>query len=156
MDATAHYRNLATLGRAEFLAGAAPAFLVLARAPDDAADDEDVATTAAPREQLRLFPLLKKPGASFPDRITIGRTSNNDVVIVDHSVSRLHAYVKRDGARWVVADAGSRSGSWLAGAALTARKERPIASKAALRLGDVELTFYLAGDLYSALGGANG
>jgi hypothetical protein len=149
VDATAHYRNLVTLGRAEFLAGAAPAFLVLARAPD-AADDP------APREQLRLFPLIKKPGASFPDRITIGRTSNNDVVIVDHSVSRLHAYVKLDGARWAVADAGSKSGSWLAGAALTARKERPIASKAALRFGDVELTFYLAGDLYLALGGAIG
>jgi pSer/pThr/pTyr-binding forkhead associated (FHA) protein len=155
VDATAHYRNLATLGRAEFLAGAAPAFLVLARAPD-AADDEGVATTTAPREQLTLFPLLKKPGASFPDRITIGRTSNNDVAIVDHSVSRLHAYVKLDGDRWVVADAGSKHGSWLAGAALTARKERPIASKARLRLGDVDLTFYLAGDLYIALGGANG
>lgn len=142
MDATAHYRDLVTLGRAEFLAGAAPAFLV-ARAPD------------APRE-LRLFPLCKKPGAPFPDRITIGRTSNNDVVLADHSVSRLHAYVKLHGTRWVVADADSRCGSWLAGAALTARRERPIASRAVLRLGDVELTFYLAGDLYIALGGACG
>jgi len=43
---------------------------------------------------MEIYPLAKKPGASFRDRITIGRTSNNDVVIVDHSVSRLHGYVR--------------------------------------------------------------
>jgi len=40
------------------------------------------------RHRRRGLPLTKKPGASFPDRITIGRTPNNDIVIVDHSVSR--------------------------------------------------------------------
>ena len=40
MDATAHVQNPVTLGRAEFLAEAAPAFLVLARTPDAAEDDE--------------------------------------------------------------------------------------------------------------------
>ena len=49
--------------------------------------------------ELEIFPLTKKPGASFPDRITIGRTANNDIVIADTSVSRLHAYVRRDGTR---------------------------------------------------------
>jgi DNA ligase (NAD+) len=51
--------------------------------------------------------------AIFPDRITIGRTSNNDVVINDSSVSRLHAYVRREGDKWVVADAGSKNGTKL-------------------------------------------
>ncbi|HEY0480245.1 MAG TPA: hypothetical protein VGD37_22140 [Kofleriaceae bacterium] len=32
---------------------------------------------------IELFPLAKKLGASFRDRITIGRASNNDVVIAE-------------------------------------------------------------------------
>jgi hypothetical protein len=102
---------------------------------------------------LELYPLAKKPGASFPDRITIGRTPNNDVVIADTSISRLHAYVKRVGSGWVVADAGSKNGSWLKGAALDPRKEQPLPSRAVLRFGDVDVTFYLAEDLFAALGG---
>src|SRR5882762_9156908 len=113
MDAAAHYHHLVSLGRDEFLAAAAPGVLVRRRvdAPDPAVTgtrtltlDDDlgelVDETMPPGEfgpepaALELYPLVKKPGASFPDRITIGRTPNNDVVIAEHSVSRLHAYVR--------------------------------------------------------------
>ena len=177
MDAAAHYRQLLQLGREEFLASAAPAALVRYRKDDidPAASgastmtlDDDVEPPPAdyPTEEtlpfgkdlpleveLEVYPLAKKPGASFPDRITVGRTSNNDVVIPDTSISRLHAYIRRDGAQWVVADAGSKNGSWLRGAVLEPRKERPLPSRAVLRLGDVDLTFYSATDLFAALGG---
>ena len=176
MNAAAQYRQLLQLGRDEFLAAAAPAALVRYRADlDEGAaasgattltlDDDDAGDYASIDEtlphgnilpdqvDLEVYPLTKKPGASFPDRITIGRTSNNDVVVADTSVSRLHAYVRRDGTRWVVADAGSKNGSWLAGATLEARRETPLPSRAILRLGDVDLMFYVASDLYGALGG---
>jgi len=172
VDASSHYRQLVQLGRDEFLAAAAPAALVRYRVePIDAAasgastmtlDDElgDHGEETLPHGkdlpdqiELEVYPLSKKPGASFPDRITIGRTSNNDVVVIDTSVSRLHAYVRRDGATWLVADAGSKNGSSLRGAALEPRKEQPLQSRAIIRLGDVDLTFYLAADLYAALGG---
>ena len=55
---------------------------------------------------------------------------------------------------WLVADAGSKNGSWLDSETLTPRKERALTSRAVLRIGDVDLTFYVASDLYSALGGA--
>jgi hypothetical protein len=168
VDAAAHYRQLLQLGRDEFLAAAAPAALVRYRA-----DNEDPASSAATTlsideeieetlphgrdmpaaVDLEVFPLVKKPGASFPDRITIGRTGNNDIVIADTSVSRLHAYVRRDGPGWVVADAGSKNGSWLRGDVLEARREKPLHSRAVIKLGEVELTFYLATDLFAALGG---
>jgi hypothetical protein len=171
VDQAAHYRNLAALGRDEFLASAAPAAFVRFRAidaPVDAIDntlsmDDDVEieeTMPVGRVSLgdlvhmELYPLVKKPGASFPDRITIGRTSNNDIVVADASISRLHAYVRRDGRAWVVADGGSKNGSWLKGMVLEARRERPLETRTVLRLGDVDLTFYLASDLYSVLGGS--
>ena len=173
MDQAAHYRNLAALGRDEFLASAAPAAFVRFR-PLDATPQDTIEQTLSMDESLaevddtmpigkvtlsdvvhmEIYPLVKKAGASFPDRITIGRTSNNDIVVADASISRLHAYVRRDGRQWVVADGGSKNGSWLKGTPLEARRERPLETRAVLRLGDVDLTFYVAADLYAMLGGA--
>ena len=180
-DATAHYKNLVMLGRDEFLASAAPAALVRIRsagaelsaaantATMDADLDEPMQETMQETVEetlplgrdllgglapdLEIYPLAKKPGASFPDRITIGRTPNNDIVVADPSISRLHAYLRRDGGTWVVADAGSKNGAWLEKAALEARKERKLTSKMTLRLGDVDLQFCLAHDLFAVLGG---
>lgn len=170
MDASAHYRHLITLGRDEFLAAAAPAVFVRYRSDDPNAAgadrtltldrDEETVDETLPHSkysltdvEMEIYPLVKKAGASFADRITIGRTTNNDLVVVDHSVSRLHAYVRQQGGAWVVADAGSKNGSWLRGEPLEARRERPLASRIVLRLGDVDLTFYLAADLFTVLGG---
>jgi hypothetical protein len=170
VDVAAHYRHLIALGREEFLTAAAPAALVRAPSrvlvglpsadrpmvPDETVDIfmRDPSGRAEADVGLELFPLVKKPGASFPDRITIGRTHNNDIVIVDHSVSRLHAYVRQADGGWVIADAGSKNGSLLRGARLEPRREQPLASKTALQLGEVELTFYAASDLFDALGGS--
>ena len=175
MDAALHYRHLLALGREEFLAAAAPAALVRYRAqpPDpgpagaatltmtidedfgDAVDETMPHGKLTAEPEMELYPLAKKPGASFPDRITIGRTANNDVVIADHSVSRLHAYV-RQAAGWVVADAGSKNGSWLGPAALEPRRETALPPGAVVRFGDVRLTFYRSEELYDLLGGDHG
>lgn len=176
MDAAAHYRHLLTLGREEFLAAAAPAVLVRYRARTDPAiatstrtitldDVRDLVDETRPHGKLReestemeLYPLAKKPGASFPDRITIGRTANNDVEIADPSVSRLHAYVRhgRGSLSWQLADAGSKNGTWLAELRLEPRREAELAPGAQLRLGDVVLTFYRAADLFELHGGDHG
>ena len=167
MNAAGHYRQLVQLGRDEFLAAAAPAALVRYRTEEDpeaamttlTLDEQTVDESTLPigkelpdgAVEIEVYPLAKKPGASFADKITIGRTSNNDVAINDHSVSRLHAYVRLDGKRWVVADAGSKNGSWLRGHTLEPRKEQPLITRAVLRIGEVDLTFYLAQDLYEVL-----
>lgn len=174
MDAAAHYRHLRTLGRDEFLASAAPAALVRYRAQrwnrsvagtntltfnQDHGETMDEAPAggrfSAEPTEMELYPLAKKPGASFPDRITIGRTENNDVVIADPSVSRLHAYV-RQASDWVIADAASKNGSWLGLDALEPRRETALAPGAVIRLGDVELRFYPSTDLFELLGGDHG
>jgi hypothetical protein len=178
MEASAHYRHLWTLGRDEFLAAAAPAALVRYGAsrvgtgsvgmttqtldqdllPDPACGVDGAmphGTVVAEPTEMEIYPLAKKPGASFRDRITIGRTSNNDVVIADHSVSRLHGYVRQAGG-WIFADAGSKNGSWIDDARLEPRREAPLPSGAVLRLGDVVMTFYPAADLFDLLGGNHG
>ena len=167
MDQAERYLQLALLGRTAFLASSAPAALVRRRAEGQDTDtdsrsgvDEEVDTLIAPvlgrrrgPRGLEVYPLSKKPGASFADMITVGRTPNNDVVLRDVTISRFHAYFRQRGDKWIVADAGSKNGSEMSGEPLEARKERELVSGTALRIGDLELTFYLANDLYGILGG---
>jgi hypothetical protein len=167
VDQAERYLQLALLGRSAFLASAAPAALIRRRADGTETDsdsrpavDEEVDTLVAPvlgrrrgPRGIEVYPLAKKPGASFADMITVGRTPNNDIVLRDVTVSRFHAYFRQRGDKWIVADAGSKNGSELEGVPLEARKERELASGVAVRIGDFELTFYLAGELYGVLGG---
>lgn len=103
---------------------------------------------------FEVFPLEKKHGAPFADMITIGRTSNNDIVLKDVTVSRFHAYFRAREDRWVVADAGSKNGTHLRSALLDARKEMDLASGDSVRIGDIVTTFYTASDLFDALSAA--
>lgn len=170
MDQSERYLQLALLGRSAFLASAAPAALVRRRTEGSDGDpgdprgpDDEVETMVAPvlgqrrgPRAIEVYPLAKKPGASFADMITIGRTPNNDVVLRDVTVSRFHAYFRHrvDGHgldTWLVADAGSRNGSELAGATLEARREREITSGLPVRIGDLELTFFVAAQLFDVL-----
>jgi hypothetical protein len=167
VDAADHYAQLARLGLDAFVSSAAPAALIRRRpteggSPDDADPDLSVdlesETMVGPalgfkrREAaVEIFPLSKKAGASFPDMITIGRTPNNDVVLRDATVSRLHAFFRQRDDRWIVADAGSKNGSRLDGIPLEPRKEKPVASGQLVRIGDLELTFYTAADLFRVL-----
>ncbi len=167
MDQAERYLQLALLGRAVFVASSAPAALVRRRADNQDTDsdsrpslDEEVDTLIAPvlgrrrgPRGVEVYPLAKKLGASFADMITVGRTPNNDVVLRDVTVSRFHAYFRQRGDKWIVADAGSKNGSELGGEPLEARKERELVSGTAVRIGDLELTFYTAAELYGVLGG---
>jgi hypothetical protein len=167
VDQAERYLQLALLGRSAFLASAAPAALVRRRADGTETDsdsrpalDEEVDTLVAPvlgrrrgPRGVEVYPLAKKPGASFADMITVGRTPNNDIVLRDVTVSRFHAYFRQRGDKWIIADAGSKNGSELEGVPLEARKERELASGVAVRIGDFELTFYLSTELYGVLGG---
>lgn len=167
MDQAERYLQLALLGRSAFLASAAPAALVRRRADGTETEtdsrpalDEEVDTLVAPvlgrrrgPRGVEVYPLAKKPGASFADMITVGRTPNNDIVLRDVTVSRFHAYFRQRGEKWIVADAGSKNGSELEGVPLEARKEKELASGVSVRIGDFELTFYLSNELYGVLGG---
>lgn len=170
MDDGPRYRSLVRLGRQEFLAASAPALLlrkvltvwppatpVAAPITEMLKEDEVTApvavNTSAQISQVEVYPLIKKPAAAFPEIITIGRTVQNDVVLANHSVSRLHMYVRYSDGQWWITDAGSKNGSWIEGQKLKARCEVKLSPMALVRVGELFLTFHLAADAYDALGG---
>jgi len=90
--------------------------------------------------------------------VTLGRGRENDVVISDPSISRFHAFAKRDpGAGFLIQDAGSTNGTTAGGVNVPARGAGPPAALrpgTTVRLGQVEFTFTDAAGLHSFAGKA--
>ncbi|MBX7116148.1 MAG: FHA domain-containing protein [Myxococcaceae bacterium] len=93
----------------------------------------------------QLVTLLEKTKENaFQTKLTMGRTTNNDIVLNHVSVSRFHAWFQPDGSTdgWAVVDAGSKNGTILSGHKITSKKAHELQSGSKIRLGKVELTFY--------------
>ncbi len=95
----------------------------------------------------RLIP--KAPGVST---ISIGRTTNNDVVLIDNTISKVHAFLHRDAksADTAISDAQSHNGTFVEGMKVGNRGDgppTPLRSSQSLRLGSVALTYLVLDDL---------
>jgi hypothetical protein len=98
--------------------------------------------------QYFVFRLRKAPGEQLDVPICIGRTSENDVVIPDESLSRRHAQVSSiaysESSPWVIRDLGSTNGTYVDDMRLPRDVPPNIVTGSRVRLGSVELTFLLA------------
>lgn len=100
----------------------------------------------------RVMPLVKVEGNPFPDRISLGRASNCDVVIRDWSVSKLHAHVtvlSPDEAD--ITDVKSSNGTRLNDMWLTPMAPERLGAGHTLMLGSVVMQFLDPGRLYDVL-----
>jgi hypothetical protein len=73
------------------------------------------------------------------DRLTIGSAPDNDVVVADPSVSRIHALLHQLNGRWFIEDCGSRNGTAVNGHQLTSL--HPLQPTDEVRLGRARLEF---------------
>jgi pSer/pThr/pTyr-binding forkhead associated (FHA) protein len=91
-----------------------------------------------------VFLLTKTRDNAFQRRVTVGRTSNNDLPVEDPSVSRFHAWFQREDedAPWFVVDAGSKNGTKVNGKALEKKKPHALTPGTRIRIGHVELSFF--------------
>ena len=70
---------------------------------------------------------------------TIGRSSENSLVLEDPSVSRYHARITQQGSDYYLEDAGSTAGTFLEGVQIQQRAK--LNQGGVIRLGDTELAF---------------
>jgi DNA-binding NtrC family response regulator len=105
---------------------------------------EDRGTTGARPASLLVVHAGTSARVSLPDDrpFVIGRDPDTDLPLVDGGASRRHAQLARaaDGRVWI-SDLGSRNGTWVEGARLTA--PRPLASGEELHIGGVTLVFHV-------------
>jgi hypothetical protein len=115
---------------------------------------DDAASENTAGLSLLVYPVMRS-GRSVGHLVAVGRTSNNDVVIPDLSVSRFHAFIKPIGeGRFHIQDAKSTNGSTVNGASVPAQGQGPsveLESGDNLCLGQVQLTFLHAQALWEFL-----
>lgn len=85
--------------------------------------------------------------------LSLGRGPDNDIVIDDATLSRLHLLFTREPLGWTVRDAGSTNGTTIEGGRLG---PDPVPLQPGIRLlaGSVRLTYYDSGGLFLRLKGA--
>ena len=86
-------------------------------------------------------PIHKRAGSGkdFIERVSVGRATNNDIVIRDDSVSKVHAWFARgEEGNIYIADAGSRNKTMINGVAIPLQSPEEINAGDALRFGAVE------------------
>jgi hypothetical protein len=94
---------------------------------------------------------VKKSIRDDPGRIYVGRAATNDVVIEDRSISSRHAWFERQGEAVLVADAGSRNGTFVNLARIEKGSAQAVKDEDVVTFGRVSFQFFNAIPLYYAL-----
>jgi Protein of unknown function (DUF3662)/FHA domain len=106
------------------------------------------AEAAAPDSAKRAYLLVSTrggPPVQFDlggPLISIGRASDNDVIVDDPSVSRHHCQLKLQHGAYGLADLGSSNGSWVNGQPVS---EIALGPGDVIRIGDTEIEFGVRG-----------
>lgn len=105
-----------------------------------------MATSAGEGEQRALARLAVQGGPDAGVRhpilkpvVSLGRGSQNDVVVEDDSVSTTHARLDYDAGAWRITDLASTNGTYVGGVRIPAEVPTPIPHGAGFRLGAVQL-----------------
>lgn len=88
--------------------------------------------------------VLKRPGNPFPQFVSVGRTTNNDVVLGVETVSKLHGYFSQTDGRWSLTDFRSTNGTFLNDERLESGKPVPVATGDRVRWGTQIVTEFLS------------
>lgn len=146
MDLAALTQLARSLPRKEFIARAGGVFLAVTSTPGALSSGfrteiAQPAPTAERSELTAVYPVAKAPGNPYPDRISLGRARNCDIVLRVPSISKLHAhFLLRAGDRgggFDLVDLGSHNGSRVAGALLQPHAPAPVRVGDLLQFGDV-------------------
>jgi pSer/pThr/pTyr-binding forkhead associated (FHA) protein len=101
----------------------------------------------------RVIELVKSDRNSFAQKILVGRTETNDIVISDLTVSKHHAFFRFDeqALRMSLTDTGSTNGTLINGATLDPRQSRYLSDGDQVTFGDIHFVFYSASGFFDLL-----
>jgi hypothetical protein len=103
-------------------------------------------------DEWRIVPVVKREGNPFPERLTVGRATNCDVILRVPFVSKVHAHVihEPDGS-FSIHDNNPSNRTFLKNRVLEAGATRKMAVGDAIAFGSLEFEFVDAGRLYDIL-----
>jgi hypothetical protein len=90
-----------------------------------------------------VYPVAKRPGRPFPDRIGVGRARTADLSLRSASVSKYHAYFSRSPeGHWFICDARSRNGTRTGERRIEAGQNVKLENGTQLTFGDEVFVFF--------------
>lgn len=106
-----------------------------------AGGDSDMVAGAVPQ---RIFRVRKRHETAYARMVTLGRAGVCDIHFDAPSVSKFHAYFVTDSqGRYLLADAGSKNGTFLNGCRIDLRRAVPVVDGGIIELGTVRMLFLL-------------
>lgn len=119
----------------------------------DQASGEMRPSLPPPTPMSRVFALQKSSRDSSPDKILVGRTETNDIVVPHLTVSKHHAYFKPAGesGAWVLVDMESTNGTALNSQPVKEKESRPLRDGDGIDFGEMRFTFYSASAFFDLL-----
>jgi hypothetical protein len=85
----------------------------------ESTDDTEVIETSG----ASIVQVAKSNRNPFHDMITVGRAANNDIVLADPTISKIHCYFRQGSkGEWILTDLGSRNGTLVNGRRLTPKE----------------------------------
>jgi predicted component of type VI protein secretion system len=100
---------------------------------------------------IEMVPVTKAEGSPYPERISIGRARNCDVVLRNPSISKLHAHFRVGGAQMQLVDSGSQNGTRVNGLVLAPGTPVNVVPGDVVRFGSVTCRLVDAATLYDVL-----
>lgn len=150
-----------TLSRDQFVERFPGFYLYVSSDPRDMpAGSFQTAVTGRPKDRsagvgpvaVQVIAIVKAPGNPYPDRISVGRTGNCDIVLRDPSVSKLHAHFRwNERGQLLVVDARSSNGTVLNGVVLLPGVPEMLESGDVVAFGTVRATLLDGSGVYEAL-----
>lgn len=143
--------------REAFVAQVAARFLVLGASANDqqpigfSTQVFRVPSRLSEQDELIVLPVAKAANNPYPDRVSVGRARNCDIVVREPSVSKLHAVVRIDGDAFSLVDIGSQNGTYLNGQRLVANEAASIALNDEILFGNVNARFMDAATVHAIL-----
>ncbi len=108
-------------------------------------------TSARKAPHLEVLPVVKAPGNPYPDRVSVGRARNCDLVMRDPSISKLHAHFRVGGPTLELVDIDSQNGTRVNGRQLAPHQPATVASGDTILFGSVAAKLVDAAMLYDLL-----
>jgi hypothetical protein len=105
----------------------------------------------ATKPELEVLEIVKAPGNPYPDRVSVGRARNCDVVMRDPSVSKLHAHFKVAPGVLELVDIDSQNGTRVNGRSLAPHQAQPVEPGDTIIFGNVNTRLIDAQHLYDLL-----
>ncbi|MCU1277395.1 MAG: hypothetical protein JWM53_941 [bacterium] len=160
MDADTLAELAQSTTRDEFVAQQPHSFLVLEQAlyeqeqvgfSTQVVDPVSLKRSVRRPQNIEVMPVVKAAGNPYPDRVSVGRARNCDLVMRDPSVSKLHAHFRIGGPKLELVDIDSQNGTRVNGRALAPHQPAQVSNGDTILFGSVAAKLVDAAALYDLL-----